>query len=110
MTPEVTVAQLDRELLAQAAVAHRAIVEEQARADGLETQLGEAGLRIDDLTAELAGVRAELERVRAELQWLRRAGVDLNEVMELRVVRAARTAGRIARSAREGRRRPAAGA
>lgn len=99
MTPAATVEQLDRELSEHAAVAARALAAEQSTSAALQTALKASDFRVEDLTSELAAVRLELERARAELQWLRRAGIDLNAMMEHPLARGARTVGRTARKA-----------
>lgn len=89
-----TVEALDRELSEHAAVANAAIAVEQGRVAERDEQLEVAAHEIESLTAELAVVREVLRQARAELQWLRRAGIDLNAVMERPVALAARRAGR----------------
>lgn len=89
-----TVEQLDRELSEHAAVANAAIAAEQARAAGLEEQLETAAHEIETLTSDLSAVREHLRQARAEVEWLRRAGISLNAVMEHPAALAARRAGR----------------
>lgn len=108
MSPRVdaTVAQLDRELAAQAAAAHAALAAEQEYSATLAARLArtekELAFAREDAAAELAAVRDELGRTRAEVQWLRRAGIDLNAVMAHPAARAARATGRAARAVSRG--------
>jgi chromosome segregation ATPase len=99
-----TVEDLDRELVAQAAVSQRVIAapqrvlaEAQLQIEVLTTEADAARRDLEDRTAELASVRAELAMARAELQWLRRAGIDLLAIMDSRLLRALRASGRGAR-------------
>lgn len=108
MTGRPTVEQLDRELAEQALAQQRVLAAEQARAHALELDLAAERERSGRLEADLAAVREHLGAARAELQWLRRAGIDLNRVMDSRTLRAGRTLARGGRTA-TGRMRRLAG-
>lgn len=91
---------LDLELRRQAAALHGELAATQER-------LGAAEHENARLQADLVVAREQCAAARRELQWLRRAHIDLNRVMDHPVLRAARAAGRLARAtARLASRRP----
>lgn len=93
-----TVADLDEELRRQAASLHAAVAAEQDHSAALLAERDLARAELASARADLAAVRALLADARAELQWLRRARIDLNAVMDHVAVRALRAAARAARA------------
>ncbi len=92
MTDGPTVQELHEELHRQALAFNAALAEEQ---QGHGQALADLAARETDLKA----VRELLGEARRELQWLRRAGIDLNAIMDSRAVQALRTVARVARNA-----------
>ncbi|MCW3040964.1 MAG: hypothetical protein JWM31_2869, partial [Solirubrobacterales bacterium] len=90
MTDAPTVADLDRELQRQAAALQGALALAQEQAAAAEARARAAAAVIEDRDAELRAVREQLMLARRELQWLRRAGIDLNRVMDAAPARAGR--------------------
>lgn len=95
-SPVATVADLDRELAAQAATAQRVLAAEQARAHDLACALQAAEERIALLQRDLAGVQDELGVAREQLRLLHRIPVDLERLADRPAVRAGMRVGRLA--------------
>ncbi|WP_354698694.1 hypothetical protein DSM112329_04385 [Paraconexibacter sp. AEG42_29] len=95
--PVASATDLEQELRRQSAALHAALAATQDALTVEQEQLATSRDEVRRLEADLVAVRAHLADARRELQWLRRAGVDLNALMEHRLIRAVRAAGRLAR-------------
>lgn len=95
--PGATADDLEQELRRQAGALHAALADTQDALTAEGERLVASQDEVGRLEADLAAVRAHLADARRELQWLRRAGIDLNRLMEHPLVRAVRTLGRLAR-------------
>ncbi|MCW3015183.1 MAG: hypothetical protein JWO02_2275, partial [Solirubrobacterales bacterium] len=90
MTDPASAADLDRELQRQTAALQGSVAAAQERAFRAETAEHQAHAVVADRDAELVAVREQLALARRELHWLRRAGIDLNRVMDHPALRAGR--------------------